>query len=289
MRHTLGRLFQTAAWIAAGFSVCPVAVAQGAPTVSLQDQLQAQYSLVKMGSDSNGPAIIEAGTLLDIQKGGILGVPYDDVAVAPAKFSDGQLHPPGATTNNTATNVSKKLCGFLGRCNAVKDQVANQTTSRFFQVGQKVYPSKIEVNSGKDTVTLSVVSCDSCNNIDPPTYYKSEVIFQFAKGSLATTSPSQIEDTIAQVFTIDDNSNNNDQQNGGGDAQQGQGGGDQGQQQAQAAPQQEPQRIQLGQKVDDVLASMGKPEKIVDLGPKQIYLYKDLKITFVKGRVTDVE
>jgi len=34
---------------------------------------------------------------------------------------------------------------------------------------------------------------------------------------------------------------------------------------------------------------MGKPEKIVNLGAKQIYVYKDLKITFIKGKVSDVE
>jgi len=51
------------------------AAAQGAP-VSLQEQLAAQYKLVKMGSDSSGPSVITPGTVLPIQKGGILGVPY---------------------------------------------------------------------------------------------------------------------------------------------------------------------------------------------------------------------
>jgi hypothetical protein len=34
---------------------------------------------------------------------------------------------------------------------------------------------------------------------------------------------------------------------------------------------------------------MGQPDKIVDLKTKQIYVYKDLKVTFVKGKVSDVE
>jgi hypothetical protein len=29
--------------------------------------------------------------------------------------------------------------------------------------------------------------------------------------------------------------------------------------------------------------------KIVNLGPKQIYVYKDLKVTFVRGKVVDVQ
>jgi hypothetical protein len=40
---------------------------------------------------------------------------------------------------------------------------------------------------------------------------------------------------------------------------------------------------------DQVQAAMGKPEKIVNLGPKQIYVYKDLKVTFLGGKVADVQ
>ncbi len=49
------------------------ASAQG---VSLQEQLAAQYKVVKMGSDTSGYSVIEEGTLLAVQKGGMLGVPY---------------------------------------------------------------------------------------------------------------------------------------------------------------------------------------------------------------------
>jgi hypothetical protein len=34
---------------------------------------------------------------------------------------------------------------------------------------------------------------------------------------------------------------------------------------------------------------MGKPDKIVNLGVKQIYVYKDLKVTFINGKVSDVQ
>jgi hypothetical protein len=34
---------------------------------------------------------------------------------------------------------------------------------------------------------------------------------------------------------------------------------------------------------------MGQPEKMVNLGGKQIYIYKDLKITFSNGKVSDVQ
>jgi Tfp pilus assembly protein PilN len=59
--------------------------------------------------------------------------------------------------------------------------------------------------------------------------------------------------------------------------------------QDQAAPQAEPTTVQLGETADQVRAAMGAPEKVVNLGDKQIYVYKDLKITFVSEKVADVQ
>jgi hypothetical protein len=50
-----------------------------------------------------------------------------------------------------------------------------------------------------------------------------------------------------------------------------------------------PVTISLGQSFDDVKAIQGEPDKIVDLGEKKIYVYKDLKITFTDGKVSDVQ
>jgi hypothetical protein len=68
--------------------------------------------------------------------------------------------------------------------------------SRYLQVGTKVYPMKIDVNLEKDRVSFQVMECDSCNGVQQPSFYKSEVVFQFAKGSLRNSSVPQVEDTI---------------------------------------------------------------------------------------------
>ena len=47
--------------------------------------------------------------------------------------------------------------------------------------------------------------------------------------------------------------------------------------------------IEVGQTTDQVKAALGDPQKIVKLGTKQIYVYKDLKITFTNGKVSDVQ
>jgi hypothetical protein len=50
-----------------------------------------------------------------------------------------------------------------------------------------------------------------------------------------------------------------------------------------------PVTISLGQSIADVESINGKPDKIVDLGAKKIYVYRDIKITFTDGRVSDVQ
>lgn len=47
--------------------------------------------------------------------------------------------------------------------------------------------------------------------------------------------------------------------------------------------------IQLGQTLADVTAILGPPEKQVLLGAKTIFVYPDLKVVFVNGKVADAE
>jgi hypothetical protein len=50
-----------------------------------------------------------------------------------------------------------------------------------------------------------------------------------------------------------------------------------------------PTKIELGQTIDSVTGALGQPSRIVDLGAKKIYVYKDIKITFKEGKVANVE
>jgi hypothetical protein len=63
---------------------------------------------------------------------------------------------------------------------------------------------------------------------------------------------------------------------------------DKAEQEAGGAPA-APKTIALGQSVDDVTGALGTPKKVVDLGPKKIYVYDDMKVTFRDGKVTDVQ
>jgi hypothetical protein len=210
---------------------------QTAAPVSLQEQLSAQYKLAKM----SGAVVTDAGTPLAVQKGGVISVPWRALVLCPAKFQDNALHP------------STGMCAAM-----VKD------VSGYFKTGDKVYPTKIEVNLQKAKISFSVVSCDSCNGVDPPTSMKGQVVFQFPKGYLEKADAGTVENAIGQVFSIgyDTQARSNQLQGQQEQAQQ-----EQPAQQEQAQP--DPQTIQLGQSTDEVQAALGKPEKIVNLGPKR--------------------
>jgi hypothetical protein len=267
MRQTLKTVISGVAFLFVALVPC---VPAQAPT--LQEQLAAQYKPVKMGSDTSGYSVVEKGTLLAIQKGGILAVPYADQAVLPSKYEGGTIHGP----NGLSLMGRKSIMGRFGK----------EQTTHLFQVGDKVYPMKLDVNVAKDTVTMNIVACDTCNKTDPPTYNKAQVVFQFPKGSLVKAGAGEVEDVIGQVLSIsEDTQQQGDDKGGdqGGDQSQ-QGGGNE-----QPQPQAEPQSIEKGMTTDQVESAMGKPEKIVNLGPKKIYVYKDLKVTFLNGKVFDVQ
>lgn len=256
----------------------------GAQAVSLQEQLIAQYKAVKMGSDTSGYSVVEEGTLLAIQKGGMLGVPYSEKTSLTNKYEGGTVHPPSGLM------LSGKKA-ILGHFSTTQSQ--GQTT-KLFAKGDKVYPTKVEVNVEKDIVTLGIVACDTCNKTDPTTYNKANVVFQFPKGSLAKASAGDVEDTIGQLLSISDSSQQDqggDQQQGGQDQQQGAQGGQQagGQQGAQQPAQQEPASVEVGMTPAQVEAALGKPDKKVTLPSKQTYYYKDMKVIFKDGKVVDVQ
>jgi hypothetical protein len=258
----------------------------GGQAATLQDQLVKEYKLVKMGSDTGGYSVVEEGTVLAIQKGGILAVPYSDNTDFKSKYENGEIKAP----SGLAVGGRKLALGHFGK----------QQTTHLFAKGDKVYPTKIDVNLAKDSVTLGIVACDTCNKTDPPTYNKAEVVFQFPKGSLANANQASIDKVIAEVFTPSkDDSKDDKGGNKGGQQQgaQGQGGQDQGQQGAQDQGQQggdqqqqaEPVSIEKGMTPDQVIDAMGQPEKKVTLGVKQIYYYKDMKVIFMNGKVSDVQ
>jgi hypothetical protein len=166
--------------------IVPMALASG-QTATLEDQLQKTFKMVTMGSDTDGVSVVEEGTVLAVQRGGILAVPFSDSSDFKTKYQNGVIHAPGGLV-------------VAGR-KAIMGKFGSDQTTHLFKKGDKVYPTKISVNMKKDLVTLGIVACDKCNKTDPPTYNKAEVVFVFPKGSLVNATAPSVQKVIAQVFT----------------------------------------------------------------------------------------
>jgi len=206
---------------------------------SLGKSLKDMYALTKTGgwggSDRN--VIKEAGTVLVIQKEGIVGDKATDMTYTPTKVREGKV-------SQTSSLLNSK---------------SNQYT---FKPGDRVYLFDIDVKDSE--IWFWFVSCDAYSitkgGDTRQTRYKGIVIYQFAKGYLETADLQKIKEEITSVLVTED--------------------------QAKAAS---TKTIELNQTFEQVEAVLGKPEKIVRLGSKTVYIYKDMKITFIEGKVTDVQ
>jgi len=243
-----------------------------AQSAGLQQKLGAQYALTKTTDDKTD--IVTAGAILILQKDGLLM--YSTTSAAPPQntYKDGKL-------SQGAYGVHDKVQRFgsmLGHPSP------HPVQTRTFVTGEKFWVTNIQVQP--DGVVFMLFT-DAIQDIR----YYSTLKFIFAKG--ATPTPDQMLSTVGEVLKIqpDDSAQQGDQAN----QQQGAAAGDANQQQPPAAdqpppaPPAPPATVQLGQTTDEVVAILGQPDKIINLGPKQIFVYKDLKVTFMKGKVTDAQ
>jgi hypothetical protein len=180
------------------------AIAQNAAPPPLKDQLEAQYTLTKTAFNSGQLTVTQPGTVLVVQLGGIQGVPPGSLGTAPAVFKDGVLHPPGKKSDFKAS--------LLRGISNPGSQTSGVSDTRALPAGEKVYVTKLDVDLKKDNIGFHIIECDTCNGASQPSSNQGEVVFQFAKGSLANPSVTDIEDTIAKVFAIDNSAPGTDAQ-----------------------------------------------------------------------------
>ena len=101
---------------------------------TLQADLEKQYTLTKMGTDSTGDVVVSAGKVLVLQKGGVLGVPYNNMVFCPSHYQDGNLKPPNTMCKLSVAKVSK-----------------------YINSGEKVYVTHIDIIPKDEKVIFSIV------------------------------------------------------------------------------------------------------------------------------------
>ena len=256
-RRAIIKLSVAAAIMISCLGTSPRSAGQG-----LQQKLEAQYALTKPTDDKSD--IVTAGAVLILQKDRLIMYSTSTQVPPQNTYQNGRL-------SEGAYGAHEKMQNFGS---LIGHPPPKTVQTRQFVTGEKFWVTKIEVQP--DGVVFTLFS-DPYQDVR----YYSTLKFIYPKGS--TPSADQMLSTVAEVFKVqqDDDSAKSDN---GGNQQQGAAAGDASQQQAAA-----PATVQIGQTPDDVVGILGQPEKIVNLGAKQIYVYKDLKVTFMNGKVTDAQ
>ncbi len=260
-RQAIIKLSVAAAIVLSCLATSPRSAGQG-----LEQKLEAQYALTKPTADKSD--IVTAGAVLILQKDRLIMYSTSTQVPPQNTYQNGKL-------SEGAYGAHEKMQNFGS---LIGHPPPKTVQTRQFVTGEKFWVTKIEVQP--DGVVFTLFS-DPYQDVR----YYSTLKFIYPKGS--TPNPDQVLSTVAEVFKVqqDDSAKSDDS----GNQQQGAAAGDANQQQQPAASQAPPATVEVGQSVDDVVGILGQPDKIVNLGVKQIYIYKDLKVTFVKGKVTDAQ
>lgn len=256
---------------------------------SILDKLSGEYTLTKPTADKTD--IVTAGSILVLQKDNLLMVPTTSQGNGPNTYKEGRI---------TQTGIGGKLNAFARKANKLSQSAAE---SRTFVAGEKMWVTKIDPR--EDGVYFELFT-DAFSDVR----YKALLKFQYIKGPIPPAD--QVAKMVREVFKIQPAEDAKD------DGQKAPAGGQQAPAAgAQAAPErapapiaapppppadaapppieapppppQEPKTITLGLTIDQVVGILGQPLRIANLGKKQIYTYKDLKVTFVDGKVTDIQ
>lgn len=162
-----------------------------------------------------------------------------------------------------ATFLNNKVRdGQIAQAGGFMAAMQDKKTSRDLKSGDKVYVFKIDVKD--DLVQVFVITCDTYDvnlrGSTRQTRYKALLSFELGKEFMGTADAAAIEKAVEAVITPES--------------------------QVQAAS---TKSVDLGQTPAQVEAALGRPDKIVNLGAKKIYVYKDMKVVFVDEKVSDVQ
>ena len=279
-----------AVFTAAGFAT----QIQAQAPATLEKQLEGHYLLTTPTADNT--AIVTAGSTLILQKRGLNAGAVGNHVPSQNTYKDGQIRQGAAAAVRRFGSLGSYLPGVGGTAGAAAGAAG---AGRDFVNGEKVFVTRIDIDRGKDAIIFNLIS----DAFDSGRYLAS-LKFEFPKGTVAKADLARVQPVIDEVFQIapEDTSAAAPAATGGGAAPA----------PPAAAPAQvpaappppppplpdipppppppaDPVAIKVGQTIDQVVAAMGPPKSIMDLGTKKIYVYPDVKVTFVNGKMTTAE
>jgi hypothetical protein len=250
---------------------------------AIQQKLLAKYALTKPTAKQDD--IVTAGSVLVLKKDKLTMAPVGDHDYYQNKYQNGSIK------NSDPGKFGRMGLGYIPGASKVMGG-----EPRTFVSGEKIWVTGI---AATDKGIVFSLFTDAFSDVR----YKATLLFPLPKDG--AESADQVEKTVAEVFDIQpaDDAKAKDQPQ---------------QQQPPTptpqpapapvtpaveappapiappppppdAPPVQPPTVEIGQTTDQVVAVFGQPQKVIKLATKQIYVYKDMKVTFIKGKVTDVQ
>jgi hypothetical protein len=266
-----------------------VAQAQvGDPGTLVQEKLASQIKLTKTAADHSD--IVTSGDVVELHKDGLM------MCSTASGYAYSNSYVNGVLSGNMKNRTKDALKGwgkgiFSGGASDVAGAAGNGCPPRKFVAGEKFWVTGITLQ--KDGILISTYS-DPYNDVR----YYGEIKFPFPKGSVPP--PDAFAKTVSEVITV---APSDDKDKGGQSDQASQQGAGAAPAPAPAAPPATmaaippppppadvpPPTIAIGQTRDQVTAAFGQPVRTAKVGAKEIYFYKDMKVTFSAGKVSNVE
>jgi len=245
-----------------------------AQKAELQQKLKDQFTLTKVTADNSD--IVTPGSILTLQMDGLQMCSIDANLSMPNTLKNGKI---------TTTMGDRIMWNMLAPKAGVN---AQSIPMRKFVAGEKFFVKRYQVD--KDGVGFEFYS-DPYNNLR----YWGQIKIPLPKGHFPPVEDAM--KMITQVFTVDSAQSASQPTPQSAPPAPAPAPEPQPVAMAPIAPPPPPvdalpvppKTIALGQTKDQVAAIMGQPTKVADLGPKEIDYYPDMKVIFVKGKVTDIQ
>jgi len=222
------------------------------PKDEIQKRLTSQFVLTKTTAD--GKDIVgDGGSVLVLHQDGMIMFSLDNGVMPAITYNNGKL----------SLTFKDRLAANMGLKSMQTGINFANVPQRKFVTGEKFWITAFHVT---DKHVLLDFYSDPYDNVR----YFGQLKIPYKKNNIPP--PDEVMTEIAQVVTVEPADN----------------AAAAAATKKPAASPAAPKTIALGQTKDQVESIFGQPPKKATLGAKEIYYYQDMKVTFVDGKVTDV-
>ena len=192
------------------------------------------------------------------------------IKIAHVNFMSGNISAPGTVLVVQKDGLALGKRGGLNKKTVIKNgelvsagggTMFGGSSGRQLKPGDKVYLYEDRVNANKDGLTLRILGVDTYDAVDKghTTQERGDLLIEFYYDKpLAQIDTAAVLNDLSKWLKTEQEAS-------------------------------ESSTVKLGQTPQEVEAILGAPQKRIDLGAKKVFVYKDMKVVFVDGKVSDVQ